>query len=229
MDYLTHRPFQQGELIMVIDIPDTNYPLAMFIWFPLHFITYTNQTYKVMLHLETYFEYVTAFTSPQPIISNRGYRRHITMVRHAQQLNHSGDAPLKPVDLTWFRFDYDHLVSSPYLRCRQTAELLNYKQANIVIDIRIREQNGHKTTKQVLTLHPSTAAYNITIGRDESWASFNGRVSEFWQELMQHTTGNVLIVTHGLVVKACYEWLTGTVRWRQGRDVPYVEGFTYRM
>lgn len=155
--------------------------------------------------------------------------RRITFRRHFQQTSHSlPDPPLQRGAGPQAPLHFDLLLCSPYLRCRQSALLLNPGDAApMVVDPRLSEFQGHKTrphTAQDLAL--STQAYGSLPDRTEQWSACAQRLEAWWAWALS-LRGDLLVVTHGIVVRYFQLKLRGATEWRRGRDVPYGGGFTH--
>ena len=153
----------------------------------------------------------------------------ITIVRHSQQTSHQIiDASLKKmlskhnIDITL----YDLIICSPYLRCRETEQKLNSTGLPISIDVRLSEfQYSDKPFKRISQLTETTLSFgNIPI-TNELWEDFINRVETVFSDI-QNLNKNILVITHGLVVKHLYEYLSAHTQWNRGRDVPFIGGFT---
>ena len=152
-----------------------------------------------------------------------------TIVRHAEQTNYRlHDPPVKPdTDLSNYHYNFDYIISSPYYRTRQTAELLNHDDKPIYIDIQLSEYHGHKKwTKLKLTDETKefeTEGYPIP-DHSETWEEFAQRAREFYDWLLEQDD-SILIVTHGVVVNYLHQLATGETLTERARDVPYAKGF----
>lgn len=178
----------------------------------------------------------------------------LTYIRHAQQTSHIRDPHIKPFDPSAYRFTFDCIVCSPYQRTRETAIALNTSLTPIYVDVRISEYQGgkqkegkqnigkpsHKSKMDPSSLQfgpipldnelwenglSSSFTLNEVLGGDELSSSFIQRVDEHFA-YVKTLNQNVLIVTHGLVVKYLQEKLFGSSPYHRGRDVPFVGGFT---
>lgn len=147
----------------------------------------------------------------------------ITFIRHLQQTSHRVvDAPI----ITQQRIhhsttDYDIVICSPYLRTRQTAEM--YDCQELTVDIRICEYQGHKALK-TFKLDQSTLSYatqhSPIPNSSETWNECAKRIDLFLDFVLE-LEGNILVVTHGIVVNYASEKLLGKRKYPKGRDVPY--------
>ena len=145
-------------------------------------------------------------------------------LRHAKQTNHRlTDPPIQDVPINLpFNITYDAIITSPYVRTRQTAQKLNIHNKPIYIDFRISEFSFGK--RKPFLLDPSSLAWGPVPGPDETWDEFTERVDKHY-EYVKTLSGNTLIITHGLVVKYLEEKLTGVTKYARGRDVPHLWGF----
>jgi broad specificity phosphatase PhoE len=153
--------------------------------------------------------------------------RTITFIRHAQQTSHREiDPPIiqapSPIDVP-----YDLIITSPYLRTRQTAQAVNGYQKPIYVDVRISEYQGHKAPKKI-QLDAGTIPFNPIPLYNETWSECQKRLDQHW-EYVKSLNQNVLVVTHGVVVNYIYEKITGKKMYKRGRDVPFGNGFTVRI
>lgn len=150
----------------------------------------------------------------------------LTYIRHAEQTAHNiRDPHIKPFDPKNYSYIFDLIITSPYLRTRETAIILNTQDKPIYVDTKISEYLSPKSRHQIKTLDPSTEVYAPIPDYGESWDQFTKRIDEHFS-YVQTFNQNILIVTHGLVVKYLHEKLTGTDIFGRGRNVPYITGFS---
>lgn len=167
----------------------------------------------------------------------RSEDRHISYIRHAKPCyhpnsgGHDSDPPIvNPTQKIKQMWEYDLIICSPYLRCRQTAAAANVRGVPIKIDPRIAEY--WPPTKGRLLVKKSTneAAKKSGLGGlpiKESWEDFSTRVDAHYRDMLKkYKDKNVLVITHGLVVKYLQERVMGVEMFKRGRDVPYLQGFT---
>lgn len=106
--------------------------------------------------------------------------------------------------------DYDIIISSPLIRAKHTAQIINVKNREIIIDDRIKEREpGDLSGKSLdVTNRDEYWNYNTTIqyGSSENIKSFFDRVFSFLNELKSENFSSVLVVAHSGVSKAfsCY-------------------------
>lgn len=108
------------------------------------------------------------------------------------------------------KIDYDIIISSPLIRAKHTAQIINIKNREIIIDDRIREREpGDLSGKSLdFTNRDEYWNYNTTIqyGSSENIKSFFDRIFGFLNELKNKNFSSVLVVAHSGVSKAfsCY-------------------------
>ena len=131
-------------------------------------------------------------------------------------LNQEGIKLAQEVSVAVFKngIVFDKIYSSPLVRAKKTAEIMNeYSAAPIVLDDRIREfsfgsAEGH--TFAELKENPKFSnlknwflnplEYKADFGA-ESYESFFGRIDRFIEDLKKNDCKNILIVCHGGVVR----------------------------
>ena len=109
--------------------------------------------------------------------------------------------------------DYDIVISSPLLRAKHTAEIINANNKEIITDDRLQER-----------IHGSLEGVSCSlVERDEQWNYYSKkrfgtaettvelceRVKEFLDELKTKDYKSVLIVAHSGVSKAFYVYFNG--------------------
>ena len=108
------------------------------------------------------------------------------------------------------KIDYDIIISSPLIRAKHTAQIINVKNREIIIDDRIKEREpGDLSGKSLdFTNREEYWNYNTTIqyGSSENIKSFFDRIFSFLNELKNKNFSSVLVVAHSGVSKAfsCY-------------------------
>lgn len=109
--------------------------------------------------------------------------------------------------------DYDAVYSSPLLRARHTAEIINVKQKEIVFDNRLEERNPGDLSGKLLEVTNREEYWNyystVRYGTEESIHSLFDRVWNFLDELSSKDYDKVLIVAHSGVSKAFYAYFNG--------------------
>ncbi len=161
--------------------------------------------------------------------------RTVTFVRHLEQTVHAADPPLKPVTGPLPRYKCDRILCSPYLRCRETARLLVPLAGDdvpITIVRHLAEYQGGKDARRRFRLEPGTIVYGPVPGPDEEWYNFECRMTTLLKVITSASAqwGDLLIVTHGIVVNYMHEQMCGTVSpYKRGRHVPFGRGFTVKV
>lgn len=106
--------------------------------------------------------------------------------------------------------NYDIIISSPLIRAKHTAEIINVQEKEIIVDNRLEERNPGSLSGQPLevTNREEYWNYNTTIqyGSSENIKEFVERVYNFLDDLKTKDYESVLIVAHSGVSKAfsCY-------------------------
>lgn len=109
--------------------------------------------------------------------------------------------------------DYDAIICSPFIRTKQTAEIINVKNKNIVFDDRLKERN----------FGPLIGSSLHNIDRDGYWNYYNekrynecediktflNRINSFIEDLKLKEYKSVLIVTHKGVSRAFEVYFNG--------------------
>lgn len=130
--------------------------------------------------------------------------------REDEDLNETGMKQAKKLREKIKNIEYDTIISSPLLRAKHTANIINIENKDIVIDYRLKERdpgslNGHPievTNREEYWNYYTTIQY----GTSENIKVFFNRVYSFLDELKTKDYRNVLIVAHSGVSKAfsCY-------------------------
>lgn len=109
--------------------------------------------------------------------------------------------------------DFDIIISSPLVRAKHTADIINVNNKKIIIDDRIRERSCGDLTGKPLTVtnRDEYWNYNTTIkyGTSEDIKLFFYRIFEFLDELKTKNFESVLIVAHSGVSKAFSAYFEG--------------------
>lgn len=109
--------------------------------------------------------------------------------------------------------DFDIIISSPLLRAKHTAKIINSKNQDIIYDDRLKERNVGSLEGQPLESinRDEYWNYNATIqyGTSENIKLFFERVYNFLDELKTKDYNSVLIVAHSGVSKAFSAYFEG--------------------
>ena len=109
--------------------------------------------------------------------------------------------------------DYDVIYSSSLLRAKHTAEIINAKDKEIIVDDRLRERmHGSLQGKSIdLTDREDFWNYysNTDYGGEERIPDLFKRVANFLDELKTKEYNTVLVVAHNGTAKAFYAYFNG--------------------
>lgn len=109
--------------------------------------------------------------------------------------------------------DYDIVICSPLIRAIHTADIINIKEKDIIIDNMLEERNPGSLTGQPLevTNRDEYWNYNTTIqyGTSENIKLFFSRIFNFLEDLKAKNYKSVLIVAHSGVSKAFSAYFEG--------------------
>ena len=148
----------------------------------------------------------------------------LTYIRHAQQecCNYLDPPIIKdPLPLN---INFDFIICSPYLRCRQTAIALNViRNKPIYVDTNLSEFLGKHN--RIGTFNSTSTKYGV-IPINESFEEFDERLNNHIDYVLG-LKNNVLIITHSFNVKLIEIKLTGKTNFTKDSPVPYVKGFTF--
>lgn len=126
-------------------------------------------------------------------------------------LNKKGVEQAKNTGQKLKNIEYDFIMSSPLIRTKHTAELINVKNKKIVSDDRLKERDaGLFTLKYIKEIDPNDW-WSINPKKDyqtvETVINFLNKLKEFLDEIKEkYKDKNIIIVTHGGTSKAisCY-------------------------
>ena len=108
---------------------------------------------------------------------------------------------------------FDIIISSPLLRAKHTANIINSNNLEIIFDDRIKERNHGKLSGKPLQVTNREEYWNyntnIQYGTSENIKYFFKRVANFLDELKGKEYKNVLIVAHSGVSKAFSAYFEG--------------------
>ncbi len=109
--------------------------------------------------------------------------------------------------------NYDIIISSPLIRAKHTADIINIYHKEIVVDDRLHERYAGNLVGKPLTVtnRKEYWNYNATTqyGTSEDIKSFFARVSDFLNDLKTKDYKNVLVVAHSGVSKAFSAYFEG--------------------
>lgn len=109
--------------------------------------------------------------------------------------------------------NYDIVISSPLDRAKHTADIINVKKQEIIIDNRLEERNPGSLSGHSLDVTNRDEYWNyyteIQYGTSENIQEFFKRVYNFLDELKTKDYKSVLIVAHSGVSKAFNGYFEG--------------------
>ena len=130
-----------------------------------------------------------------------------------EDLNETGIEQAEQLREKLANIDIDVIYSSPLLRAKHTAEIININNKKILFDERLRErEHGDLEGKSVdVTDREEYWNYYTTIkyGTEERIPELFDRVKSFLDELKNKEYNSVLIVAHSGVSKAFYAYFNG--------------------
>lgn len=130
-----------------------------------------------------------------------------------EDLNEKGVDQANDLRRNISNIDYDIIFSSPLLRARHTAEIINIKNKKIIFDKRIEERKHGSLEGKALEVTNREEYWNyftkIRYGTEESVSELFNRVFDFLSELKTKNYDRVLIVAHSGVSKAFYAYFNG--------------------
>lgn len=133
--------------------------------------------------------------------------------REDEDLNETGIKQAEKLREKIKDIDYNIVISSPLSRAKHTANIINIKEKDIIIDERIKERDPGSLSGQPIkvTNREEYWNYNTTIqyGTSENIKEFFERVFDFLDELKTKEYKNVLIVAHSGVSKAFNGYFNG--------------------
>lgn len=133
--------------------------------------------------------------------------------REDEYLNETGIKQAEELREKIKNIKYDFIISSPLSRARQTADIINVDNKNIVIDDRLKERDPGSLSGQPLEVTNREEYWNyyatIQYGTRENIKEFFNRVYNFLDELKTKDYKNVLIVAHSGVSKAFSGYFNG--------------------
>lgn len=130
-----------------------------------------------------------------------------------EDLTELGVAQAKELRNKIKNMNFDIIISSPLIRARHTADILNINNSKIIYDDRIRERNPGDLSGKPLEVTNREEYWNyyttIQYGTSENIKLFFERVHKFLDELKTKNYDKVLIVAHSGVSKAFYGYFNG--------------------
>lgn len=109
--------------------------------------------------------------------------------------------------------DYDVIISSPLIRARETSEIINVKNKEIIYDNRLAERDAGSFKGKSLDLTDRYEYWNYNTelhqGDEELIKDFFDRVWQFLDELKEKDYESVIISCHSGVSKAIRGYFEG--------------------
>lgn len=109
--------------------------------------------------------------------------------------------------------NYDIIISSPLLRAKHTAQIINVNNKKILINDKLKERDPGDLSGKPLTVtnRDEYWNYNTTIryGTSENIRGFFKRIYNFLEDLKKEDYESVLIVVHSGVSKAFNGYFEG--------------------
>ena len=130
-----------------------------------------------------------------------------------EDLNENGVKQVEELKYKIKDLEFDVIISSPLIRAKHTAEIINLKNKDILIDNRLEERNPEDLSGQPLEVTNREEYWNyyteIQYGTSENIQEFFKRVYNFLDELKIKDYESVLIVAHSGVSKAFSGYFEG--------------------
>lgn len=130
-----------------------------------------------------------------------------------EDLNEIGVQQANELKEKIYNIDYDIIISSPLIRAKHTAEIINVNNKDIIIDNRLEERNpGDLNGKPIsYTNREEYWDFNskIQYGTSENMKDFFARVFDFLDDLKLKEYNSVLIVAHSGISKAFSAYFQG--------------------
>lgn len=130
-----------------------------------------------------------------------------------EDLNETGIKQAELLKKEILNIDYDVIISSPLLRTKHTANIINVKNKEIIIDDRLKERDPGSLNGKSLDVTNREEYWNnyskIQYGTSENIVSFIDRIHAFLNDLKNKNYNKVIIVAHSGVSKAFYTYFNG--------------------
>lgn len=134
--------------------------------------------------------------------------------REDEDLNETGIKQAEQLKEKIENIEYDVVISSPLLRAKHTANIINCKNKNIIIDERLKERDPGSLSGQSIEVTDRKEYWNyytkIQYGTSENIITFFEKVTDFLDELKSKEYKTVLIVAHSGISKAFSNYFEGT-------------------
>lgn len=130
-----------------------------------------------------------------------------------EDLNENGIRQANELKEKIKNINYDIIISSPLLRAKHTAQIINVNNKKILINDKLKERDPGDLSGKPLTVtnRDEYWNYNTTIryGTSENIREFFKRIYNFLEDLKKEDYESVLIVAHSGVSKAFNVYFEG--------------------
>lgn len=130
-----------------------------------------------------------------------------------EDLNENGIRQANELKEKIRNINYDIIISSPLLRAKHTAQIINVNNKEILINDKLEERDPGNLSGKPLTVTNRDEYWNynttITYGTSENIRDFFMRVHNFLDDLKKEDYESVLIVAHSGVSKAFNGYFEG--------------------
>ena len=130
-----------------------------------------------------------------------------------EDLNENGIRQANELKEKIRNINYDIIISSPFLRAKHTAQIINVNNKEILINDKLKERDPGNLSGKPLTVTNRDEYWNynttITYGTSENIRDFFMRVYNFLDDLKKEEYESVLIVAHSGVSKAFNGYFEG--------------------
>ncbi|MCX4364687.1 MAG: phosphoglycerate mutase family protein [Bacilli bacterium] len=128
-------------------------------------------------------------------------------------LNENGINQAKALGEKMRAIDYDVIISSPLIRAKETSQIINFKNKDILYDARLSERDAGSFKGKSLDLTNRDEYWNynteLVQGDEENIRDFFKRVWSFLDELKSQNYESVVISCHSGVSKAIRAYFEG--------------------
>ena len=131
----------------------------------------------------------------------------------SEDLNENGIKQAEELKNKIDEINYDIVIASPLVRALHTAQIINIKKKEIIIDDRLQERKVGSLAGVPLSETNRDEYWNyysnVKFGTEESVPDLCTRVKDFIDDLKTKKLKSVLIVAHSGVSKAFYVYFNG--------------------
>lgn len=130
-----------------------------------------------------------------------------------EDLNEIGITQAEELAYKIKNLQYDIVISSPLLRAKHTAQIINRSNKTVIIDDRLHERRCGDLSDKPLTCTDRNEYWNfnskIQYGTSENMKDFFTRIFDFIDDLKTKNYDSVLIVAHSGVSKGFSAYFQG--------------------